>query len=68
MRIVVKALFAGLLLLIPTAITLADGLPKAIVDEHVFQAGTIQQGSTIVHDFIIRNQGDSPLTVTAQPC
>jgi len=68
MRIVVKALFTSLLVVIPTAMTFANGLPKAIVDEHLFQAGTVRQGSPIVHDFIIRNSGEGPLTVTAQPC
>ena len=68
MRIVVKALIASLLVIIPAAITQADGLPRAIVDEHLFQAGIIQQGNPIVHDFIIKNVGDAPLTVKAQPC
>ncbi|MEN6475587.1 MAG: hypothetical protein ABFD81_16355 [Syntrophaceae bacterium] len=68
MRAFLKALFTSLLVVIPVATSLADGLPKAIVDEYVYQVGNIQQGKPIVHDFIIKNVGDAPLTVKAQPC
>jgi hypothetical protein len=68
MRAFLKVLFASLLVVIPVKTALADGLPKAVIDEHVYQAGTIPQGQQIVHDFIIKNGGESPLTIKAQPC
>ncbi|HQP30869.1 MAG TPA: hypothetical protein PLB81_06035 [Deltaproteobacteria bacterium] len=68
MRLVAKTLFTSLLIVVPAAMTLADGLPRAIVEEHVFHAGTVQQGPPIAHDFIIKNGGNGPLTIKAQPC
>lgn len=82
MRAFLKVLFTSLLVVIPLATSLAggqpkeiieaprltSGAPKAIVGEYVYQAGSIQQGNPIVHDFIIKNGGDAPLTLKAQPC
>jgi hypothetical protein len=44
------------------------GAPKALVDEYVYNAGDIPQGQQIIHDFIIKNAGDEPLTIQTKPC
>mgnify|MGYP000889062293 CR=1 FL=1 len=82
MRAFLKALFTSLLVVIPVATPLADdqpketieapsptsGAPKAIIGEYMYQAGSVQQGNPIVHDFIIKNGGQAPLTIKAKPC
>ena len=40
------------------------GKPKAVVAEPVHEAGTVPTGQTVVHDFVIENQGDAPLEIT----
>lgn len=47
---------------------IANAAPKAQVDEFVYNAGELQQGKTIVHDFIVKNTGDRPLEIKVQPC
>jgi hypothetical protein len=47
---------------------IAYGAPKALVDEYVYNVGDIPQGQQIIHDFIIKNAGDEPLTIQAKPC
>jgi len=43
----------------------ADGpRPRAIVPEAVWDGGKVAPGEKIVHDFVIRNEGDAPLTLT----
>ena len=46
----------------------ANAMPKAIVDEPVFNAGEIPQGKAIIHDFIIKNTGYKPLEIKVKPC
>lgn len=38
--------------------------PQAVVEEAIHEAGTVVRGRDIVHDFVIRNQGDAPLNIT----
>jgi hypothetical protein len=40
------------------------GGPKAVIEEPVFDAGKVPTGDKITHDFVIRNEGDAPLTLT----
>jgi len=82
MRALVKALVATLVVVMPIATPLdggqpkesmetqnhTSGVPRAVITETVYQAGDIQQGNPIIHDFIIKNGGDAPLTIKAQPC
>jgi hypothetical protein len=65
------------IILIPVfflALFLAAGLnpafaaPKAISDELDFNAGDIQQGSLISHEFVIKNTGSDPLTLKIKSC
>jgi hypothetical protein len=46
----------------------ASAAPKIQIDEYVYNAGSLPQGKTIVHGFIIKNIGDRPLEVTTEPC
>lgn len=64
--------FATLLALIPSivhATTQESGgdetpAPRAVVDQTVYDAGPVETGEEIVHDFVIRNEGDAPLHIT----
>lgn len=38
--------------------------PRAVIDETVYDAGRVDTGTEIVHDFIIRNEGTAPLHIT----
>jgi Protein of unknown function (DUF1573) len=38
--------------------------PKAVVDEPVFDAQRIGKGQDIVHDFVVKNEGNAPLHIT----
>lgn len=38
--------------------------PKAVVDGAIYDAQRVDVGEKIVHDFVIRNEGDAPLHVT----
>jgi hypothetical protein len=46
----------------------ASATPKATAEDPVHNAGDLVRGKPIVHDFIIRNTGDQPLTIKAKPC
>jgi hypothetical protein len=46
----------------------ANAMPKAVVEEPVFNAGEIPQGKAIIHDFIVKNTGDKPLEIKVKPC
>lgn len=37
--------------------------PKAVVVEATFDAGTVAKGEQIVHDFLIKNEGQAPLQI-----
>ncbi len=41
----------------------ATGQPRAVVDEPIFDAGKVEKGGEINHDFVIRNTGDAPLRI-----
>jgi Protein of unknown function (DUF1573) len=41
----------------------AAGDPQFEVDEHVYQFGTMQRGTTKSHEFTVRNTGHQPLTL-----
>lgn len=38
--------------------------PKAVIEEPIFDAGKVAKGEDVVHDFVIRNEGDAPLNIT----
>lgn len=38
--------------------------PKAVVAEPVYDAGKVNKGEEVVHDFVIRNEGTAPLEIT----
>lgn len=40
-----------------------DARPSAVVDEPVFDAGSVVKGDKVVHDFEIRNEGSAPLHI-----
>lgn len=42
----------------------AEPQPKAVVDKPIFDAERVDVGDVIVHDFMVRNEGDAPLHVT----
>jgi len=41
----------------------ATGQPRAVVDEPIFEAGKVDKGGDINHDFVIRNTGDTVLRI-----
>lgn len=61
------ALVAALLLAAPVFAQEASApaaAPSAVVDEPVFDAGRVSKGADVVHDFVIRNEGTAPLTIS----
>jgi hypothetical protein len=64
-----KGVLAVMAVILFTVITsAANAMPKAVVDEPVFNAGEIPQGKAIIHNFIVKNTGDKPLEVKVKPC
>ena len=39
--------------------------PNMVIADPVFDAGKVNQGTTVTHDFIIRNTGDETLLITS---
>lgn len=39
-------------------------LPRLILDQPVYEAGEIEGGTTIAHDFTIKNEGQAPLVIS----
>jgi hypothetical protein len=37
--------------------------PKLVIKEEIFDFHEVMEGQTLEHDFVIRNQGDQPLTI-----
>src|SRR3954452_1088275 len=60
-KTVILALCAALLV---AASLLAAGKPKATVAEPVTDVGTVPKGEKIIHDFLIKNEGDADLQIT----
>jgi hypothetical protein len=55
-----------LVLLAAPGLQAAEGqssAPKAVVPEAVYEFPAIPEGEYVVHDFVIRNQGDAVLNV-----
>ena len=50
---------------LPRTAGAADAKPKAVVVEPVKDLGTVARGEKIAHDFVIRNDGNAPLEITA---
>jgi hypothetical protein len=61
--VVLAAVFCSALFSMPASAT-----PKVTAEDPVYNAGDLVKGKPIVHDFIIRNTGDQPLTIKAKPC
>lgn len=38
--------------------------PKAVLVEPVFQFAPIPEGDELIHEFMVKNQGDTPLNIT----
>lgn len=51
-------------LLVATTLLAQAGQPKAVPVEPIKDFGVVPKGETIVHDFVIRNEGDAPLQIT----
>ena len=60
-KTVILALCAALLV---AATALAAGKPKATIAEPLKDVGTVSKGDKIVHDFVIKNEGDADLQIT----
>lgn len=41
-----------------------EALPRLILDQPVHEAGEIEAGTTITHEFIIKNEGRAPLLIS----
>lgn len=59
------AILALCLVASPALPLAAQGQPKAVAVEAVKDLGTIAKGEKATHDFVIRNEGDAPLEITA---
>ena len=58
----ILALFA--VLLVATTLLAQAGTPKAVPVEPIKDVGIVPKGDKVVHDFLIRNDGDAPLQIT----
>lgn len=47
---------------------IAYAAPKAVVEESVFHAGDIPQGTPITTVFLVKNMGDEPLMIQVKAC
>lgn len=52
------------ILLVATTLLAQAGKPKAVPVEPVKDVGIVPKGDKVVHDFMIRNEGDAPLQIT----
>jgi len=41
-----------------------EPLPRIIVDQPIHNAGEIEAGTTLAHEFAIKNEGSSPLSIS----
>ncbi len=51
-------------LLVATTLLAQTGKPKAVPVEPITDVGVVPKGDKVVHDFLIRNEGDAPLQIT----
>lgn len=58
----ILALFA--VLFVATTLLAQAGKPKAVPVEPIKDFGIVPKGDKVVHDFLIRNEGDAPLQIT----
>jgi hypothetical protein len=64
-----KEVIAGFMVILFLIIsTIANAAPKAEVDKLVYNVGEIPQGIPIIHDFIVKNNGDKPLEIKVKHC
>jgi len=40
-----------------------DAVPRAVVDTPSYDFAQVIDGTIVTHDFVIKNQGDAPLTI-----
>jgi hypothetical protein len=50
--------------LVATTLLAQAGKPKAVPVEAIKDVGVVPKGDKVVHDFLIRNDGDAPLQIT----
>jgi hypothetical protein len=60
--------YAVLLVMLMVCEGAAFGSPKALFEAPQYNAGNISQGTMILHDFVVMNKGDQPLTLEAKDC
>ena len=58
-----KKYFAILIVLIAVLPATAMAAPKAVPVEPVFQFVPVPEGQQLSHDFVIKNEGDTPLNI-----
>ena len=63
-RQIKTAILAFCAVLLVVAPALAAGAPKAVAVDPIKDVGTTAKGEKIVHDFVIRNEGDAVLEIT----
>ena len=56
-------LMAAMVLLLPVTGVRILAAPKIVVDQPIFDFGSITNGSQLLHDFVIRNPGDAELQI-----
>jgi hypothetical protein len=48
-----------------SAVALEKAGPRMVIVAPVFDAGKVDQGTTVAHDFIVKNTGDAPLLISS---
>jgi hypothetical protein len=46
-----------------SAAAIEEKAPRLIIRDGVFDGGTVNEGETIKHTFLIRNEGNAPLRI-----
>jgi len=62
--ITIKIGIIGMILCFLPVIAMAnEAVPKAVAETDSFDFGTVLEGNTVLHDFVIKNTGDAPLKI-----
>ena len=62
---IIKLVILGMTLCLLPAIAMAnEPAPKAVVEIDSYDFGTVLEGNNVMHEFVIKNEGDAPLDIT----
>ena len=49
---------------IATAVPADEGMPRAVIENEVYEFSAVYEGVDVIHDFIVQNKGDADLEIT----